>query len=193
MPCGRVAVEYKPIPLVPTPAPTAALHLPGGARCKTWPVKAFHTIFSQGEAPPELPDKTCDDDTALGLRFKASIDGNVTSVRFWKSPSEDSKTLVARIYSWPSGALLSSTRPFPSCEGPAWVSVPLPRAARIKKDHEYVAVIIGAGAYPVTENYFQKNKRTGFLTAMSGVFGFTPGSVPPSTGLSTNNYYIDGT
>lgn len=169
-----------------------------GAKCNTWPTDGYQTIFNPHESPQERSRKD-GKPIVLGLQFSTAKAGNITSVRYYRSPDDKGTTgRTGRIYSWPDGQLLGSTTTFTDshCAGGGWVSVPLTKTLATIPAKWYVVAIDSLESYPQTPNYLTKPLFRGDLTARvkGAVYGLTTNMMPkePAGDNGCSNYWVDG-
>jgi hypothetical protein len=159
----------------PTPMPTAAPAITG------------ETLL--GSSSPSSIDANDGVAYELGMKFSATTAGQITAIRFYKSPSE-SGTHTGKIYS-SSGALLASvafTNESASGWQTAYLTTPLAMAANTTYT---VSVNTGAGYYVSTAGDFATAKSSAdLLTPVSaGVYG-AAGAMPTQS-FQSSNYFRD--
>lgn len=175
--------------VTPTRAPTPPL------TCGSFPSNSnTQTFFKPGELPAD-PFNKDDSKLVLATRLTPAVSGDMTAFRFYKSAMEYAKHTL-RIYNPENQELLYSLQLNDSyflCEGPRWVSIPLPSPFRLHKGAQYVLAVEFVLAYPKTENFFPVSGgiQRGDLIFLGSLFGFEEGQYPKETPLTTSNYWLD--
>jgi hypothetical protein len=126
----------------------------------------------------------------LGMRFKASVSGKITGVRFYKS-SMETGTHTGKIYS-STGTLLASGT-FTSETASGWQTMKFATPLAINANTEYVVSVNTGNTYYVdTVNGFASQVTNGKLSSVvgnNGVFG--PVGSKPSQSWNNSNYFRD--
>jgi hypothetical protein len=126
----------------------------------------------------------------LGLRFTATVPGQITGVRFYKSPSE-SGTHTGKIYAT-SGALLGSVT-FTGETASGWQDAKLASPITITANTEYVVTVnTGNKYYVATVNGLATQVTNGNLRSIlgnNGVYG--PVGSKPAKSYNNTNYFRD--
>jgi O-glycosyl hydrolase len=126
----------------------------------------------------------------LGMRFTSATDGQITAIRFWKSPSE---TGLHTGHIWAADGTVLSTINFTGETAQGWQEQPLASPLTISANTEYlVSVNTGAGFYVDDVNGFASQIVNGDLKSIVGGNGRygAPGQYPAQTWLSSN-YFRD--
>jgi hypothetical protein len=131
----------------------------------------------------------------LGVRFRASTDGFVTGVRFYKATG-DTGTHVGSLWDGATGALLTSAA-FSGEGASGWQEVTFPAPIAVSANKSYVASYQSPqGRYVATTGYFASAVQSDFLRALAdgedGPNGvFRDGSGFPNSGFGATNYWVD--
>lgn len=131
----------------------------------------------------------------VGVKFKASVNGYINGVKFYKQ-SPMGGTHTGKL--WDSGGNQLAQVTFTGESSSGWQSMSFSSPVAVTAGTLYVASITMAdGHYVATSNYFTSDVTNGPLTAPSttnaggnGVFNSTPGSFP-STSFNAANYWVD--
>jgi hypothetical protein len=131
----------------------------------------------------------------VGFKFKPSVDGFVSGVRFYKQGSM-SGTHTGHL--WTMGGVSLATATFSSESASGWQSVTFSSPVAVTANTMYVASVdMADGSYLATANYFTADIVNGPLTAPStinaggnGVYSATTGAFPAST-FNATNYWVD--
>ena len=130
----------------------------------------------------------------LGVRFQASINGEITGLRFYKGP-QNVGSHVADLWS-ATGALLASAT-FTNETATGWQQVNLANPVPIMAGTIYVASYHTDGNYSVDPNYFATAVTNGDLTALAtgsggdGVYAYGAGQIFPTDTFNASNYWVD--
>lgn len=133
----------------------------------------------------------------VGVKFRASQPGSVSTIRFFK-PDETAQTYTARLYAR-DGTLLGEGSNIVA--GVGWHDVPLQTGTEILPDTTYVAsVYMPNGHYALTEPGLASAVQSPPLTALAsgvdggnGVFTYGVGGGFPASSFNASNYWIDVT
>jgi hypothetical protein len=181
---GGVAVTPTPTPIptatpvataTPTPVPTAT---PAAT-----PAIVGETLL--GTSAPTTLDANDGVAYELGMKFSSISAGQITALRFYKSPSETG-THTGKIYS-STGALLASVT-FEKESASGWQITYLASPLAISANTTYtVSVNTGAGFYALSAGDFAAQKSSANLIApvSAGVYG-AAGAMPTSSWSNTN-------
>jgi Domain of unknown function (DUF4082) len=132
----------------------------------------------------------------LGTRFRSTIDGHITKIRFYKHPS-NLGTHVGKLYSL-AGALLGSVT-FTGETASGWQSMALPSPILVTAGLTYVASVTHpVGFYPYDQAYYTDQGFAGghLLALQDGVDGpngcYAVGTGFPTLGVGEGaNYWTD--
>ncbi|GBD48059.1 hypothetical protein METY_1272 [Methylopila sp. Yamaguchi] len=165
--------------------------------------------FAAGPPAPPIDGETLFPDTAtpavvtendttpveLGVRFRASVAGAITGIRFYKGPSNVGPH-EGRLWS-AAGAQLAMVT-FTSETGSGWQTVLFATPITITAGTTYVASYHTAGFYSADANYFATARVSGSLTApadapgaANGVYQYGPSGTFPTQTFSKTNYWVD--
>ena len=127
----------------------------------------------------------------LGVKFKSSIAGKITGIRFYKGPQNVGTHTVA-LWNASKRRLVLATSTNETASG--WQTVTFPTPISIAANATYIASYHTSGGYSADSSYFATARTSGTLTAPAGTNGvYTYGSAvafPSSSYLSTN-YWVD--
>ncbi|MCY4727666.1 DUF4082 domain-containing protein [Nocardioides sp. STR2] len=159
---------------------------PTACPCTIWP----------GTATPAATDP---DNSAveLGVKFRASTDGTITGIRYYK-PQQTSGTHVGSL--WTSTGTRLGQVSFTNESASGWQQATFPTPIPVTAGTTYVASYFTPGKYAVSSGYFATSGTTrGPLTALqdgvsggNGVYRYTSsaGAFPNST-YGSENYWVD--
>jgi hypothetical protein len=153
------------------------------------------TIWAPSAVPgqPSVPDVNAGE---LGVKFRASTDGIITGLRFYKG-STNTGLHVGNL--WTSAGVLLATMTFANETASGWQQGALQTPVAITANTTYIASYhTTTGFYAGDTLYFAKAGVTnGPLTALAngvdgpnGVYRYGPGGFPASTSNSAN-YWVD--
>ncbi len=154
--------------------------------CTLWPA-------AQTPATPSIADPSA---VELGVKFRASTDGYITAIRFYKSPSNTGTHLV-NLWTRTGTLLMRATAGTETTSG--WQEVTLPSPVPITANTVYVASYhTNAGFYAGDSGYFAGGATlNGPLEALqngvddgNGVFLYGNTAFPTDSYQSTN-YWVD--
>jgi hypothetical protein len=189
----RGAFEYGGTTASPTPTPTASPSPSPTATATPSPTPT--STVAQSLFTTQVPATTSNSDGTnvnyeLGMRFKASVSGKITGVRFYKS-SKETGTHTGKIYS-STGTLLASGT-FTSETASGWQTMKFATPLAINANTEYVVSVNTGNTYYVdTVNGFASQITNGKLSSVvggNGVFG--PVGSKPSQSWNNSNYFRD--
>jgi uncharacterized protein (TIGR03437 family) len=153
------------------------------------------TIWPSSAQPANI-DSRDTQAVELGVKFRSTVAGTVTGVRFYKA-STNTGTHVGHLWS-KSGSLLATVT-FSGETASGWQQASFPAAVAISANTTYViSYRAPAGHYSYNANYFQSSAVTnGPLTALqngtdggNGVYKYGTTGFPSST-YRSNNYWVD--
>ncbi|AXH96395.1 DUF4082 domain-containing protein [Ornithinimicrobium avium] len=158
--------------------------VPRGYPCSIWPEGTVPGTASVGETTP----------IEVGVRFRSSVDGFVTGLRFFKGAG-NTGTHVGRLWSADGRELRSAT--FSEETDSGWQTVPVPPVA-VAAGTTYVAsVFMPAGRYAADAGYFSTDYELAPLTALAnsqeggnGLYRYGESGFPTST-FGASNYWVD--
>jgi hypothetical protein len=131
----------------------------------------------------------------LGVRFRSSVDGYVTGVRFYKG-SANTGTHQGRL--WSASGQLLATAAFLGETATGWQSVVFAPAVAVTAGTTYVASYSAPNAgYAYDGAYFTTARTRGPLTALAdgagggnGVYGYGTGTFPTNS-YNAANYWVE--
>jgi hypothetical protein len=133
----------------------------------------------------------------VGVKFRASVDGYVTGVRFYKGAT-NTGTHVGHL--WSSTGALLATVTFVNETASGWQQALFDQPVAISAGQTYVVSYLApVGRYAVTNNYFATAGVTsGALTALAsgadganGVYRYGAGGGFPNSTSGSSNYWVD--
>jgi hypothetical protein len=157
----------------------------GGCPCSIWP-------------PSTVPANPAESDAAaveLGVKFRSSVAGFITGIRYYKS-SQNTGTHLGHL--WTSTGTLLATATFAGESTSGWQQVNFSSPVAINPNTTYVASYhTTTGFYAQDSNYFTSSVTNGPLTALAngvdggnGVYRYGASGFPNST-FQSSNYWID--
>jgi hypothetical protein len=134
----------------------------------------------------------------VGVKFTSSVAGQITALKFFRSPSDTGPDLLDL---WTSTGTKLASASFTKMRASGWQTVPLPMPVTIAANTTYIASYHTNGVYAATKNFFIDAVSSGTLTAPSaassggnGVYSYggtsTAGIFPTST-FNASNYFAD--
>ncbi len=130
----------------------------------------------------------------LGVRFRSSVDGYVTGVRFYKHESMDG---IHQGRLWDQGGEEITSGTFTNETNSGWQQLAFDQPVRIAANQIYTASYSSNnGRYFTKADYFQSDQTSGPLTApgggsmSNGVFVHGAGNFPNSS-YADSNYWVD--
>jgi hypothetical protein len=133
----------------------------------------------------------------LGVKFRSSIDGYITGLRFYKSSND---TGIHKGSLWTLGGSLLAQVTFTHESASGWQEVLFNTAVAVTANTTYVASYNSpTGYYAYTSPYFTTDHINGPLTAIAkthpdgpnGVYRYSPIPGFPSLNAQTDNYWVD--
>ena len=147
--------------------------------------------------PSETPATVTVNDTSpveLGLKFRSSVTGQLTGIRFYKGP-QNIGTHTAHL--WSTTGMLLATATFSGETASGWQTVTFPPVT-ITANTTYIASYHTNGFYSANGNYFATAHSHGPLTGPSsassggnGVFTYGPPGSFPTSAYNATNYWVD--
>jgi hypothetical protein len=155
------------------------------------------SLFSASSTPTQT---SLNDGSPLevGVKFMSSAAGQITALKFYRSPGDTGTDLVDL---WSSTGTRLASATFTNTTASGWQTVNLSTPVSIAANTTYVASYHTSGAYVATDNFFTNAVSSGSLTAPSssssggnGVYAYggtnSAGLFPTNT-FSAANYYAD--
>ncbi len=132
----------------------------------------------------------------LGVKFRSTVAGTITGIRFYKS-SGNSGTHTGELYSSTGTRLAQAV--FTNETATGWQQVLFSSPVAISAGTTYVAAYFSsAGFYTSTNNYFSTAVTDGPITALAdgtdgrnGVYAYTAAPAFPSSSYLSSNYWVD--
>ena len=127
----------------------------------------------------------------LGVQFRASSDGTITGVRFYKEPDNTGAHTGSL---WSSTGTLLATGTFSGESASGWQELDFSSPVPVTAGTTYVASYhTDAGHYAITPNGLSSAVTNGPLTALAsgGVYAYGPGNIFPSNSFNASNYWVD--
>ncbi len=153
-----------------------------------------HVIWEDpGEPAPDANDNGA---VELGVKFRASVDGFIKGVRFYKHAA-NTGTHVGSL--WTSGGALLDQATFTSETASGWQRVDFDQPVPITANTTYIASYYApSGHYAFTAFYFNAAFENAPLRALAsgedggnGVFTYGPSPVFPTSTFNAANYWVD--
>ncbi len=162
----------------------------GGA--PTCPCSIFPATVS-----PTLPNDNDGQAIEVGVKFRSSIAGYITGVRFWKGSASNSGTHIGHL--WSSTGTKLGERNFSGETASGWQTVTFTTPVAIAANTTYVASYFSpTGYYSSTNPYFSTATTNGYLTALAngtdgsnGVYLYTATGAFPINGFQSQNNWVD--
>jgi hypothetical protein len=154
-----------------------------------YPINA-QSLFSSADTPA-VPDTNDNSSLELGVKFQASVAGNITGLRFYKGVG-NTGTHIADL--WSSTGVNLATATFTNETATGWQQVNFATPVSITAGTTYVASYhTNTGNYANTANYFSTAHTNGELTAPAGTDGvYVYGaSAFPTNNYNATNYWVD--
>jgi Domain of unknown function (DUF4082)/Bacterial Ig-like domain/Cohesin domain/FlgD Ig-like domain/Bacterial Ig domain len=155
------------------------------------------TIFQPSDAPAADNDSYNDGQgNELGTRFRTSIDGYITGIRYYKSAA-NTGTHIGELYTNTGTRLAQATFTGESASG--WQEVSFASPVAITQGTTYVAAYFSpGGTYAATHNVFNSAVVNGPMRGLAdgedganGVYGYTSTPAFPSSSYLSSGYYVD--
>ena len=145
----------------------------------------------QNAAPSGAVDAADTSAVNLGVQFRASSDGTIAGVRFYKEPDNTGAHTGSL---WTSGGTLLATGTFSGESASGWQELDFSTPVPVTAGTTYVASYhTGVGHYAITANGLASAVANGPLTALAsgGVYAYGSGNVFPSSSFNASNYWVD--
>ena len=164
----------------------------------TSPGTGPYSLWSNAATPGTVTDS----ETAaveLGVKFRASVAGTITGIRFYKGPQNTGTPHVGNL--WTATGTRLATANFTNTSGTdsGWKQVDFATPVEIQANTTYVASYHAPnGRYSIDENYFGSSLVNGPLTALAdgmdggnGVYRYGSTSGFPTNTWNRSNYWVD--
>jgi hypothetical protein len=154
------------------------------------------TIWSPSTVPGTA-DANDNGAVELGVKFRASVAGSITGVRFYKGPL-NTGTHIGNL--WSSSGTLLATATFTTETASGWQQVNFAAPVAINANTTYVASYFApVGQYSFNGNYFTTGVTNGPLHALAnsedppgnGVYHYASTSSFPTQTFNSTNYWVD--
>ncbi|WP_086543663.1 DUF4082 domain-containing protein, partial [Algoriphagus antarcticus] len=153
------------------------------------------TVFGLADIPPSGVESD-QNPIQLGMKFRSSVDGFVTGVRFFKGVG-NSGTHTGQLYN-NSGALLAEVI-FTNETDSGWQEASFNSPVLISANSTYtISYHSSSGFYSVSNPYFNNAKINNPLTALAngddgqnGVYVYSTSPAFPNQNFQTSNYWVD--
>ncbi|GLS34283.1 protein of unknown function [Mesorhizobium albiziae] len=131
----------------------------------------------------------------LGMRFSASVTGEVTAIRFYKMASDTGPHTGSL---WTSTGTLLGTVTFTNESISGWQTAKFTSPVQLTAGASYVVSYHSSGTYAADANYFTNSVTNGPLTAPSsaggggnGLYAYGTGNLFPTSTYNATNYWVD--
>lgn len=154
----------------------------------------MQTVFSASSpAKPASASFTPGSRSALGMRFKTAVAGDLSAIRFLKGLDENSTSLSAYVIDWATGTTYASVlrADTSSCGGGKWVSLSIKPPLRTVVGTEYLVYLDGLRYFPRSDNYYTAPVTSGSITVTGSSSG-PAGAIPWDIYWQASCYFIDG-
>ena len=152
------------------------------------------SIFEHDDAP-QITDVTDNTPLELGVKFRTTVDGRVSAVRYFKGAS-NTGTHSGHIWS-STGALLAETV-FAGETDSGWQQADFAAPVAVHAGTTYVASYHSPGYYSADEKYFALGLDSGPLRMLgdgedgaNGVYRYTATPAFPTDSFDGSNYWVD--
>jgi hypothetical protein len=150
------------------------------------------SLFSQSNIPAQTKNE--DRPLEVGVKFTSSVAGQITALKFYRSPGDRGPNLLDL---WTSTGTNLASAHFFNIRASGWQTVPLQTPVTIAANTTYVVSYHTNGVYAATNDFFRDAVSSGSLSAPScdnGVYSYggtgTTGIFPTST-FNATNYFAD--
>jgi hypothetical protein len=153
------------------------------------------TVFGT-TVPVVTPGRDNTTGIVLGMKFRSSVSGTVTGIRFLKD-NADAGTHTGLLYS--SAGVLLAQATFSGETASGWQQVSFSTPVSITAGQTYVAAYLSsAGYYSFSDSYFSSAVVNGPLTGLAdgtdgtnGVYAYSPSPTFPTDAFQSSNYWVD--
>jgi len=166
---------------------TASTLPPPNCPCSLWPNSPTPTNLNPNDS----------NSVELGTAFQSDVSGQVTEVRFYKTPNDPSNSHTGTL--WTSDGTELATGTFTNETASGWQTLTFSSPVNIQANTTYVvSVHFPNGEYPYDLNYFNSPHTYYPLTALgngsdNGLYSYGSSSVFPTHSWSASNYWVDVT
>jgi hypothetical protein len=187
LPTGTAGQELQTTALDPTETQAASADVQAAA--------ADATIFSASATPATLTDPDSSP-VQLGVKFRASVAGAISGIRFYKGP-QNTGSHVGSLWTATGQRLASVT--FANETASGWQQATFSSPVSIAAGTTYIASYHApVGKYSVNENYFTTAVTNGPLEALAsgtsggnGVYAYGASTAFPTNTFNASNYWVD--
>ncbi|MFJ9903356.1 DUF4082 domain-containing protein [Streptomyces sp. NPDC101152] len=159
---------------------------PQACPCTIWPASAVPGTVNAGDGGS----------VELGVKFRTTVAGSITAVRFYKSPA-NTGTHVGSL--WTASGTRLATGTFTGETASGWQQLNFATPVTVKANTTYVASYFAPnGGYSFDNNLANNGAGLAPLTALqsgvdggNGVYRYTSTSAFPSSQSSGSNYWVD--
>jgi len=152
-------------------------------------------LFAESDTPAVLSVNEADP-VELGMKFRSSVAGNVTGIRFYKSTG-NTGSHIGNL--WSSTGTNLGTVTFSGETASGWQQANFASPIAIQADTTYIISYFAPnGNYSYSSAYFGVAKANGSLTGLAsgtdgsnGVFRYGSSSAFPTDSFNSTNYWID--
>jgi hypothetical protein len=145
---------------------------------------------------PGTADANDSSSVELGVKFRVSVPGFITAVRFYKGAT-NTGTHIGNL--WTSTGTLLATATFTNETATGWQQISFATPVAISANTTYIASYFAPrGQYSFDGNYFAAGVANGPLRALAngedggnGVFNYGAASSFPSQSFNASNYWVD--
>ena len=156
------------------------------------------TILTSSQISQASSSRSGNDGSAieLGVKFRASVGGTITGLRFYKS-STNTGTHIGQL--WSSTGTLLGQATFTNETSSGWQQVNLANPVSISAGTTYIAAYhSSSGNYSTTSNYFSTTVANGTLKNLAngedgpnGLYRYTSSPAFPTNSYAGSNYWVD--
>ncbi|BCH29004.1 hypothetical protein MesoLjLc_09340 [Mesorhizobium sp. L-8-10] len=166
------------------------LETPSTGRTITVSGPSYVSLF--GSATPAVVSTNDASAVELGVRFRTSVAGTVSGIRFYKG-SQNTGTHTGSL--WSSTGARLATLTFTNETASGWQSATFSSPVTLTPGATYTASYhTNVGRYSTTANYFTADVTSGPLTAPAtgnGVYAYGSSSLFPTSTFQATNYWVD--
>ncbi|MBB2911620.1 hypothetical protein FHS43_002893 [Streptosporangium becharense] len=147
-------------------------------------------------AVPAIVSYPDDQPITVGVKFRTTVNGKVSGIRFYKGPQNTGQHVATL---WASNGQLLAEADFTNETASGWQQVNFPAPVNVTANTTYVASYhTTSGYYSVTRPYFTSQYANGSLVALAdgvqgvnGVYRYNANNIFPSLGFQATNYWVD--
>jgi PKD repeat protein len=158
-------------------------------------VRRCCTIWSDS-VTPSVPASGDTNPVELGVKFRATLDGRVTGLRFYKGAGNEGPHTG---HLWTAGGTLLASVTFTGESAVGWQQMNLSQPVGIAAGTTYIASYHTNGRYAIDRGYFETSGVDNEpLRALregedggNGVFMYGPSGSFPSNSFNSSNYWVD--